>query len=225
MPKTATKKKASKKKATGTHTEIVCIVDKSGSMGSVVDDAIGGFNEFLKGQQKVKGKANISVILFDTSYRYLYEGVDIQKAQKFTNNNYVPSGMTALLDAVGRGISDLSQRIKGMDKKPKNVIFCILTDGEENSSREHTKKTVADLIKKYQKKKWDFVFLGANIDSFAEAGKMGFKSANVTNMKSDGKGIKAGLRSASAYCFAVRTGGEVRSMADYYEAEDSKLRK
>lgn len=163
-------------------TEIIVVLDKSGSMNPIKFDTIGGFNEFLKEQQGVEGKANLTLVQFDTSYEFTYRGVDIQEAKELSDNTYRPGGMTALLDAVGRGIIETENRITDMKKKPDQVIFMIITDGYENSSLEFTREQIAKLVKdKQDVEKWDFLFVGAGIDSFGEAGSLGMKTNSTAN--------------------------------------------
>jgi len=162
--------------------EIVVIMDKSGSMWHARTDTIGGFNKFLSEQKKVPGKANLTLIQFNTSYNFTYNGVDIKDVVELNEDTYVPNGMTALLDSVGRGIIETEKRIKESDKKPDQVVFVIITDGCENSSREFTRVQIADMVKKKRNKsKWEFMFLGANIDSFGEAGSLGMSATTVSN--------------------------------------------
>lgn len=157
-------------------TEIVCVVDKSGSMASRLSDALGGFNTFLAQQKKLPGKARFSLALFDSpeSFALVYDGVDIGKAKPLTEATYVPGGCTALLDAVGRTICALKTRLGAMaaEEKPQNVVFVILTDGEENSSREFTLDGVRKLIDERIKTGWEFHYLGVDVDGFAAAQSM-----------------------------------------------------
>lgn len=156
-------------------TEIVCVIDKSGSMAPRQNDAIGGFNHFLQEQQKLPGEANLTVVLFDTEYS-IWPVRPIKDAPPLDAKNYVPSGATALLDALGKAINQLGVRLGGMpeDARPDKVIFVIITDGEENSSHEFTKGQISDMVKhQIEKYNWQFLYLGANVDAFSEAQNLG----------------------------------------------------
>jgi len=162
--------------------EIIIILDKSGSMYKIRQDTIGGFNQFLEEQKKVSGKANFTLIQFDTQYNFVHSGEDIKTVSPLTIHTYIPNGNTALLDAVGRGIIETEQRVNSMVEKPDQVMFIIITDGEENSSQEFKRERIAEMVKNKQKNdKWNFVFLGANIDSFAEAGGMGISVSTTAD--------------------------------------------
>jgi len=181
-------------------TEIICIIDKSGSMYSVKDDTIGGFNTFLEEQQKLEGEAVMTTVLFDTDYTLLYSGKPVKEVEFLNNNTYVPNGCTSLLDAIGKTITDIQSRLKDSIIQP-NVIMVILTDGQENSSREYNRKTINDKIKECQNSGWEIIYLGANQDSFSEAGSLGIMSVNtvnytVANTKSAWVGIS---RAVSSY--------------------------
>ena len=181
--------------------EIVCVIDRSGSMGSIVDDAIGGFNTFLKEQQELPGKATLTLVQFNHEYEVVCENLVLKKVKPFTTKTYVPSGTTALLDAVGKTLNDVQKRIADMDKgkRPRKVIFTILTDGQENSSHEFSKSQIKTMIKKLDKKKtWDFMFLAANQDAFAEAHGIGIKAADAQAFAATGAGVKKAYTSYSS---------------------------
>jgi uncharacterized protein YegL len=151
-------------------TEIVFVLDRSGSMGGLEDDVIGGFNSFLHEQQKVKGKAKVTVVLFDSEYEVLYNGMDIKDVPDLNKTQYFVRGMTALVDAVGKAITTTDAHLRNKDK----VIFVINTDGQENSSVEYTKEKVKALIEEKQATgKWQFMFFGVNLDKFSIASQYG----------------------------------------------------
>jgi Mg-chelatase subunit ChlD len=147
----------------GEITEIVAIVDRSGSMADVLDDAIGGFNTFIEAQKKVDGKANFTLIQFNHGYQVVCNGIDIKDAMKYDRRTYIPSGDTALLDAVGKGISELTARTSGQNNR---VLMAILTDGHENASHEYTINTIKSLIEQRKREGWEFIFLAAGVDQF-----------------------------------------------------------
>lgn len=153
-------------------TEIVCVIDRSGSMADIKKDAIGGFNTFLTEQKKVPLPACLTLTLFNHDYEIVHSGRNLQEIQPLTEQSYVPAGTTALLDAVGRTIDDIGKRLASTpeDQRPGKVLFVILTDGLENASKDYKKEKVRELIKHQQEKYgWRFEFLAANMDAFAEA--------------------------------------------------------
>jgi uncharacterized protein YegL len=172
-------------------TEIVCIIDKSGSMDSVRDDSIGGFNTFLKGQRELPGEALFTLTLFDTDYTVIHNGVPIAEVPELTSDTYIPGGMTALLDAMGRTIDKVGQRLAETDEddRPENVIVAILTDGQENSSTEYTRDQVMASVKQQQDEwSWEFMYLGANQDAVYEGGRLGISAARSRNYVADSDG-------------------------------------
>lgn len=166
-------------------TEIVVVLDESGSMSLGKDDTIGGFNEFLKTQKEMKGEANFTLVKFSDYYKVVNDGSAIKQVSPLNEQNYTPSNSTALLDAVGRTINSVNKRLSSTPKKkrPEKVIFVILTDGHENHSKEFTRSQIFDMVKKQRNKHdWEFLFLGADIDAWgAELG----ITRNVSFSKAD----------------------------------------
>ena len=173
-------------------TEIVCVIDKSGSMQSIASDAVGGYNSFLLKQQDLPGFAKITLVLFDDTYEVVYSGLEIKNAKPLNKKTYIPTGTTALLDAVGKTIEDLGKRLSNAEEidRPGKVIFAILTDGHENSSQDFNYKQVAGMIK-HQKNiyKWDFLFLAANQDAVATAANLSINPENAFNFQATAKGV------------------------------------
>lgn len=174
--------------------EIVGIIDRSGSMDSIVDDAIGGLNTFIDEQKKGPGTANITIVLFDHKYKLDYENVPINEVKKYDNKSYVPRGTTALLDAIGRTVATVGERIANTpeDERPEKVIVFILTDGQENASVEYNKNKILEMIT-HQKDKynWEFMYFAANQDDFAEQGKsLGISINNTVSFTSTGDGVR-----------------------------------
>jgi uncharacterized protein YegL len=166
-------------------TDITLVVDRSGSMEQIRDDAEGGVNTFIADQAKEPGEALLTLVQFDTEFEFLHKGVPISQVPKY---KLVPRGGTALLDAVGRAINETGERLSKMAEqdRPGLVIFVVMTDGEENSSKEFSKAQIKDMIERQQETyKWHFNFLGANQDAFAEAGGMGIQAAGVANFSPD----------------------------------------
>lgn len=158
------------------HTEIVCVIDRSGSMSSIKDDAIGGFNAFLAAQRALPGTASLSMILFDHEYLSLFQNRDLADVEPLSDQTFVPRGQTALLDAVGRTIDEVGIRLAATPEpeRPAKVLVCILTDGEENSSRRFTRPRIKSMIEHQRGKySWEFAFLAADQDAFAEAESLG----------------------------------------------------
>lgn len=204
-------------------TEICVILDESGSMLDVLDDTIGGFNKFLDDQQKIKGKVNLSVYKFNTNYENICFCEDIQNVKKLNKNNYIPGGLTALLDAVGRGINDISTDIsKRKEKdKPDKLLFVIITDGAENSSKEYNFKQIKEIIKKKEKEdNWEFLFLGVNLDNFNDARNMHItQTANLS--KSD---FDKSMKSMSVYTASFRTDDKSSGeRLSYFNADSDDL--
>lgn len=179
--------------------EIVVVLDRSGSMRSIAEDAIGGFNTFLEEQKKVKGKANITLALFDHEYQEVYDSADIQSAENLTKTTYVPRGFTGLLDAIGRSITKLES------KNPKKAIVCILTDGQENASKEFSNENIKELLKKCEDRGWQVMYLAANQDAFAVGAQYGF-SANLTkNFDATARGVSAAYTNCSIQSTSYRS--------------------
>jgi uncharacterized protein with von Willebrand factor type A (vWA) domain len=164
--------------------EILVIADRSGSMGAIKDDAIGGFNTFLEEQQKLDGNANMTLVLFDDQYEVPFESKNLQDVKPLTESTFVPRGMTAMNDAIGKAVHSL------IGRNPERAIICILTDGMENASHEYTTAQIKDLMKDVEKKKWEVVYLAANQDAFAEGGARGISN----NISYDA--TKMGIRTA-----------------------------
>ncbi|MCA1321012.1 VWA domain-containing protein [Bacillus tianshenii] len=172
-------------------TEIIFLLDRSGSMSGLEQDTIGGFNTFIQKLCEHEGDTLLTTVLFDSQYEILWNGVDA-KSVTLTDNDYFVRGTTALLDAVGKTILDVGHRLANTeeDQRPKNVIFVITTDGEENSSREFTYAKVRDLIHHQQEKySWEFIFMGANIDSEREAGNLGISKEMAYNFEATETGM------------------------------------
>lgn len=189
------------------YSEIVCVIDRSGSMSSIKSDAIGGFNSFLAAQKKVKGEATLTYVQFDTEYEMIHENKPLKKVPKLTDKTYVPRGCTALLDAIGKTINDVSGRIGKLKKtqKPKKVIFAIMTDGLENSSREFKRDQINRMITdKKNDEKWEFIFLAANQDAIQEGMSMGIAAKDSFNFNATPKGTRAAFDSLSCRSTAYR---------------------
>lgn len=187
-------KKVSKKSKTVGPVEIVVITDRSGSTESIKNDIIGGFNSFIAEQQKVPGEANVTVVLFDGQYELLQDRVPLAQAVLMDNSNFQPRGSTSLHDAIGVTINRFKQ-LHSQGEATK-AIFAIMTDGEENSSREFTGPQVKALVTEVQEKfGWEVLFLAANQDASLAGGTLGVKGASTMSFAANA----AGLRGATDY--------------------------
>jgi len=158
------------------YTDIIFVLDRSGSMESIKDETITGFNVFLSEQQKVPGEATMTLAQFDHEYDMVYEARQLRDVAPLNDDTYVPRGYTALLDAIGRTINSTGERLAGMQEsqRPGKVVFVILTDGLENYSKEFNTSRINEMIERQRSAyKWEFVFLGANQDAIATATSMG----------------------------------------------------
>lgn len=175
---------------TNEKTQIVCILDRSGSMSSIINDSIGGFNTFLKQQKELPDEATITVALFDDKYELVYNNVDIKKAEELTNKIWYPRGTTALYDAIGKTINDVkASHVKLGDEKPAKVLVVIVTDGMENASKEYKVETIKNLIKNCENDDWNFMYLAANQDAFAVGSSFGVSAGNTINYTANSTGV------------------------------------
>lgn len=173
-------------------TEIIFLLDRSGSMSGLESDTIGGFNAFIKKQSELEGETLVTAVMFDDQYEVLWNGIDAKNV-KLTDREYYVRGCTALLDAVGKTILDVGHRLSMAieEQKPGKVIFVITTDGMENASREFNYDKVKELIKHQQEKyNWEFIFMGANIDAVKEADSLGINVENAYNFEASEDGVE-----------------------------------
>lgn len=160
--------------------DVVFILDKSGSMAGSEDHTISSFNEYLESEKKNNFDTRITTVLFSNTYNYLYERKFAKNVKPLTKKDYYVGGCTALYDALGNSINRLEQ--EGIEK----ALFIIITDGYENASKEYNKEIVSKLIKKH--KEWEFIYIGADIDSFAAGGDIGIKKDRIASYRKDKKG-------------------------------------
>ena len=196
-------------------TEMVFVLDRSGSMRSLTADTIGGFNELIEKQKKLEGDAYVTTVLFDHEYELLHDHVALGEVAPLTDREYFARGSTALLDAVGRTINTVGARLATMPEKerPAHVVFVITTDGMENASCEYTAKQVREMVEHQQQKySWQFVFLGANMDAVSEAGKLGISAKYAANFAPSRRGVSQMYRVAldEVMCSA-RVGSDICS--------------
>lgn len=176
--------------STNEKTHIICILDRSGSMSTIMSDSIGGFNAFLKKQKELPDEATITVALFDDQYDLLYDNIDIKKAEELTSAVWFPRGMTALYDAIGKTINSEKRNFEKLGSEaPAKVLCVIVTDGEENASREYKLNDIKKLIKKCENDDWNFMYLAANQDAFAVGSGFGISAGNTFNYTATSAGV------------------------------------
>ena len=202
----------------GEWTRLVFILDRSGSMSGRESDVIGGYNHLLADQRKKEGEARVTTVLFDDRYERLYDDAPLADTPDLTDETYFVRGSTALLDAVGRTISDLRARDKAGDR-PARTMVAITTDGMENASREYRFETVREMIRAQEGAGWEFVFLGANIDAAAAAGRIGIRADRAANFTADAAGIAETFEAVNLAANAVR---ENRSVGTEWKARLEK---
>ena len=188
-------------------TEIVFILDRSGSMSGLESDTIGGFNSMIAKQQKEEGEAIVSTVLFDDETDVIHDRVTIGEVKKLTEEDYYVRGCTALLDAVGGAIHHIGNvhKYAREEDRPAKTLFVITTDGLENASRHYSFKDVKKLIKRQQEKyNWEFLFLGANIDAIEVAGNMGISRDRAANYNCDEVGTALNYQVLEAAVTRVR---------------------
>ncbi|WP_422485856.1 vWA domain-containing protein [Gudongella sp. DL1XJH-153] len=174
-------------------TEMVFILDRSGSMSGLESDTIGGFNSLLKKQREEQGEALVTTVLFDDTYQLLHDRINIKGMEAITSREYYVRGTTALLDALGKTIQKIVnvQKHTAKEEQAENVMFVIITDGMENSSREYSYEKIKRMID-HQKEKydWEFLFLGANIDAAETAERFGIGRDRAVNYHADSEGTQ-----------------------------------
>ena len=171
-------------------TELVFIIDRSGSMSGLENDTIGGFNSLIKKQKKVDGKCYVSTVLFSDKSEVIHDRIDISEVREMTEDDYSTYGCTALIDAIGGAIKHITdvQRYIRPEDVPERTMFVITTDGMENASTKYTSHKVKKMIKAKEEEGWEFLFIGANIDSVETASSFGIRKDRAVNYHADKKG-------------------------------------
>jgi len=198
-------------------TELVFILDRSGSMGGLESDTIGGFNSMLKKQQEEEGECRLTTVLFDGEYEVLHDRIDIQAVNPITGREYFVRGNTALLDAVGKTINKIEsvQKNTAEEYRAKKVLFVITTDGMENASREFSCDEIKSMIQNCKKKHdWEFIFLGANIDAIDVADRFGIGKNRAQNFHNDSEGIALNYSVVSEAISELRYAAPCASIPD-----------
>lgn len=188
-------------------TEMVFILDRSGSMAGLEADTIGGFNSLIEKQKGQEGNANITTVLFDDQYELVHDRIPITSVKPMTKEDYYVRGCTALLDAVGKTISNMDkvQTHLSEDDKAEKVIFVITTDGMENASREYSYSEVRRMIERQKELGWEFLFLGANMDAAAEAQRLGIAADRSVTFENDSQGIAVQYKSVDKALGCMRS--------------------
>lgn len=205
--------------------ELVFILDRSGSMGGLESDTIGGYNSMLSKQKKEKtGKVSVTTVLFDDQYELLYNQVPIEKVSPMTEEEYYVRGSTALLDAIGKTVMQVKANQDKKEIKDK-VLFVIITDGMENASREYRADQIKKLIEeRKEKNNWEFLFLGANIDAIGAAKDIGIDSSRAVRFKSDKKGTAKNYEVLNEAIKEIRGGYQLNNSWKNEIEEDVKNR-
>lgn len=202
-------------------TEIILIVDRSGSMGTIWSDTVGGFKNFIKEQKALSGKANLTLVTFDNRHDLVYDGVDIQDCDDDVLKDYGPRGSTALLDTMGFTMDRVGKRFTDMqeEERPGKVIVCVLTDGEENSSMEFNRDRIKEMVEHQTSKyNWQFIYLGANQDAFLIGQTMGFVKTSCANFVCDSIGAAASTGTLSRSVSGYRSKGVIPDVQTTYNS-------
>jgi uncharacterized protein YegL len=196
--------------------ELVFILDRSGSMGGLERDTIGGFNSMLTKQKKETGEANVTTVLFDDQVEVIHDRFPLAAVKPLTDEDYFVRGSTALLDAIGSTVKKIENVQKRLPEElqAENVIFVITTDGYENSSSEYTVKMVKSLIEAHQEQGWQFIFMGANIDAVTEAGKIGIGKNRAVSYRNDSEGVALNYAATSHVLSEMRVGSLSKEVLD-----------
>lgn len=201
-----------------TLTEIACVVDQSGSMYKVKEDAIGGFNQFLEEQRGVDGAARLTLTLFNHDHDVICSSEPVADVRPLDDETYRPKGMTALLDAVGVTLEHLDGRLAEADSggEPDRVLVLILTDGKENASSTYGSREIAEMIQERDARdSWEFVFWGANMDAFEVAESMNIQSENVSQFATTGENVSSVFGQMSRMTRSFRETGDLDELDDF----------
>ena len=188
-------------------TELVFIIDRSGSMAGFEADTVGGFNSMIEKQKKVDGKVYVSTVLFDNVSEVIHDRVDIEKVEPMTENEYSVRGCTALLDALGGAIHHIGNvhKYARPEDVPEKTMFIITTDGMENASHNYSREWVKEMIRRQEEKYgWEFIFVAANIDAVETAERIGIRRERAVNYTHNKEGTKRMYDAVERYCCSYR---------------------
>ena len=207
--------------------ELVFILDRSGSMGGLEKDTVGGFNSMIEKQKQLEGKVFVSTVLFNHKYKLLHDRKLIDEIVPMKESEYETDGWTALLDAVGNSITHISNIHKYLRKEdvPSKVMFVITTDGLENASNEFNKKTVKKMIEDKQREGWEFLFVGANIDAVETAEDYGINTENAVNYHADTEGTDVLYKTVSSAVENLQKTGKINNNWSLNIKKDFEKRK
>lgn len=208
-------------------TEIIFILDRSGSMAGLEGDTIGGFNAMIEKQKREQGEALVSTVLFDNNSEVIHDRVDIQRIKPMTHKEYYVRGCTALLDAVGGAIHHIGNvhKYAREEDRPEKTLFVITTDGMENASRKYSYDRLKAMIERQKEKYgWEFLFLGANIDAAKEAARFGISADHAANYHADSEGTNVIYETVSEAITQVRCCAAPLS-ADWKQQVDEDYKK
>ncbi len=206
-------------------TELVFILDRSGSMAGLEADTIGGFNAMIEKQKKVDGKCYVSTVLFDDESKVLHDRVELSKIRKMTDDDYYVGGCTALLDAIGGAIHHIGNvhKYARPEDVPAHTMFVITTDGMENASHRYDSDRVKHMINRQKEKfGWEFLFIGANIDAVETAGRFGIEKDRAVNYNADKEGTRVLYEGVSKAVFAMRMCEDVDGWSEEINADFEK---
>ena len=192
-------------------TEMVFILDKSGSMAGLEEDTIGGFNSMIARQKNERGSAYVTTVLFDTTVKTVHDRIPLETVPQLTDRDYQPGGCTALLDAIGQTVCHIAgiRRYLRPEDLPEKTVFVITTDGLENASREYSVDKVRRLIEERKKEGWEFMFLGANIDAVKTAGSFGIDEDRAVTYTCDKVGTALNFKAVGGALKKMRAGATV----------------
>ena len=207
-------------------TEIVFILDRSGSMRGLETDTIGGYNSLIEKQKKEEGEAYISTLLFDDECEVLHDRVELSKIKSMTDKEYYVRGCTALLDALGGAIHHIENvhKYAREEDRPEKTLFIITTDGQENSSKQYSYEKVKKMVERQKEKYgWEFLFLGANIDAVTEAARFGISEDRAVKYHCDKAGTEVNYRALNRAVSSVRNCRGVAEMSEALRGWDEEI--
>ena len=209
---------------TKNYTELVFLLDKSGSMNGLEKDTIGGYNAMLEKQKDVEGYAHVTTVFFNQEVELFHDRLPLSCVTPLSEKDYCVGGLTALLDAIGTTIERIHeiQKAEPQSKRSEKVIFVIVTDGLENASKRFSYSRLQNLIESQKRElNWEFIFLGANMDAIKEAGKFGIQADRSASFVNDSVGIRTNFKTIGKAISAIRTApsGERLDSSWKYEIE------